>query len=154
MNEERPISADLRYTTNLIKSYINKKMSRDLDLELTGTECLTLTYIFHRDPEKVVAGELMRRFGVSKATISQTVRALKSKGYVIQSYSKRDHRVKFLALSAKGKNLKARFDAMFTEINDSLVRGFSDEEKGALRSLLKKLQDNILPPAEAEAAAL
>lgn len=142
-SEERPLIAEIRRTSTLIKCYIGKEFGKEFSGELTGAECMTLTHIMHRDPEKVVASELVKRFGVSKATVSQIIGSLKRKGYVRQRFSKRDHRVRMIYLTEKGEELKVRFDELFTEVNESLTKGFSDEEKIVLRAFLKRLQENV-----------
>ncbi len=143
MEEKRPIGAEIRVTSNAIKNYIDKKMSQDLLLEITGVESMTLMYIFRHEAGNVTAADLMRRFGVSKATTSQTISSLKDKGYITQKISKHDHRVKYIVLTEKGSELKKRFDEMFATINSSVVENLAEEEKIELVRLLKKVQENV-----------
>ncbi len=143
MEEKRPIGAEIRVTSNAIKNYIDKKMSQDLSLEITGVESMTLMYIFRHEIGNVTAADLMQRFGVSKATTSQTISSLKDKGYIVQNVSSHDRRVKYIVLTKKGRELKKRFDEMFATINASVVLNLTEEEKSELVALLKRVQDNV-----------
>lgn len=143
MEEKRPLGAEIRLTSNAIKNYIDRYMNERFAIEITGVECMTLAYIFRHEGKPIVAADLMRRFGVSKATISQTLSGLSKKGFVRQKTSKVDGRIKIISLTKKGKDLKIRFDKLFKKINASIVDNFSEEEKTELYRLLKKIQSNV-----------
>lgn len=143
MEEKRPLGAEIRLTSNAIKNYIDRYMNEHFALEITGVECMTLAYIFRHEGQPVVAADLMRRFGVSKATVSQTLSGLTKKGFVRQKVSKVDGRIKIISLTKKGKDLKIRFDKLFKKINTSIVDNFTEEEKSELYRLLEKIQSNV-----------
>ena len=143
MEEKRPLGAEIRLTSNAVKNYIDRYVSEHFAVEITGVESMTLAYIFRHEGQPIVAMDLMRRFGVSKATISQTLSGLSKKGFVRQKVSKVDGRIKIISLTKKGVELKVRFDKLFKKINASVVENFTEEEKAELYRLLEKVQNNV-----------
>lgn len=142
MQERRPIGAEIRLASNVIKNYVDREMSKRFCLEITGVECMTLAFVFKSYPNEVVASDFMKRFGISKATVSQTLAGLTKKGFIKQRVSKTDHRVKRIGLTKKGLDLKLRFDEIFKDINISIEANLDEKEKEELYRLLDKIEGN------------
>lgn len=143
MDEKRSLGAEVRVTSNAIKNYIDRQMADTLSLEITGVESMIMAFIFRHDKEMMLSSDIMKRFGISKATVSQTISNLIEKGYLVRNVSHSDKRVKYIVLTKKGRDLKKRFDELFLQINLSIVDDFTDEEKEDLYRLLLKIQKNV-----------
>lgn len=142
MQERRPIGAEIRLTSNVIKNFVDREMSKRFCLEVTGVECMTLALVFKSYPDEVVASDFMKRFGISKATVSQTLAGLTKKGFIKQRVSKTDRRVKHIGLTKKGLDVKLRFDESFKDINVAIEANLDEKEKEELYRLLDKIKGN------------
>ena len=65
------------------------------------------------------------------------------KGMVTRSVSGRDARRRLIALTEKGREPLEVFRRQFGEVESLMVRGLSQEEVGALRSLLARVIQNL-----------
>ena len=68
---------------------------------------------------------------------------LEEKGMVTRSVSGRDARRRLIALTEKGREQLEVFRRQFGEVESLMVRGLSQEEVGALRSLLARVIQNL-----------
>jgi DNA-binding MarR family transcriptional regulator len=55
----------------------------------------------------------------------------------------RDKRVKRIVPTAKGEDVHAEFDRIFTKINAQIEQGLSDAEKEQYRATMTKIATNI-----------
>lgn len=141
--EERSIPAQIRYTSNGIKNFVCKFLINYPELEITGAEGLILGFIFRQFKDRLSAKDVINRFGISKATVSETLSNLEKKGYIVQNVSPLDARAKIICLTPLGEEYKKKFDIFFAKADSILLKGFSLEEKAEFKRLLTKLEDNL-----------
>lgn len=96
---------------------------------LSPTQLQLLLFIkFHPDPRQRKAAFMAREFNVTKATISDSVKALEQKGLVQRITDVRDTRSFILSLTEKGQAL-ASVTEHFTAPLDEAVHNLPQEQK-------------------------
>ena len=80
---------------------------------------------------------------VKPSTANGILDRLEEKGMVTRSVSGRDARRRLIALTEKGRDQLEVFRRQFGEVESLMVRGLSQEEVGALRSLLARVIQNL-----------
>ena len=143
MNEEKPLGAEIRVTSNAVKSYIDATLESKLKDRLTGIEGLTMGYLFKHEGSVVTAKDIMEKSHSSKATTSQTLHGLEEKGYIRMVPSKDDKRVKGIELTEKGEEVHKEFREIFKGVTAQVKRGITPEEEEIVRRVLKKIQANV-----------
>jgi|LAHS01.1.fsa_nt_gb DNA-binding MarR family transcriptional regulator len=143
MNEEKPLGAEIRMTSNAVKNYIDLTLESQLKDRLTGIEGLTMGYLFKHEGSPVTAKDIMERSHSSKATTSQTLHGLEVKGYIKMVPSKDDKRVKVIELTDKGEEVHREFGEIFKEISRQVKQGITPEDEALVRKILKQIQANV-----------
>lgn len=143
MNEEKPLGADIRQTSNLIKAFIDQTLQGRIKENLTGIEGMTLGYIFRHQGQEIVAKDVMARSKASKATTSQTLNGLVKKGCIKMVPSAGDKRKKIITLTEKGEELEREFKALFVEIGAKIKEDITPEEEKTIRAVLAKIRQNV-----------
>ncbi len=72
-----------------------------------------------------------------------SLKKLERDGYIQKTTKKDDSRAKFVSLTEKGEDVVARSREIFAYMDQSVIRGFSEEELVTLRKFLKQMYDNV-----------
>ncbi|MEL6573314.1 MAG: MarR family transcriptional regulator [Pseudomonadota bacterium] len=96
------------------------------------------------DQEPVAIHELVRSLARDKAQITRLLQTLGAKGLIEKSQSPMDGRVCVLQLTQKGRGTVMRLRVALAETIDGLLDPLDVQERGALKSLLKKAFDDPL----------
>lgn len=87
--------------------------------------------------------ELAAVLEISTATVAVSLKKLERDGYIQKTTKKYDSRAKFVSLTEKGEDVVARSREIFAYMDQSVIRGFSEEELVTLRKFLKQMYDNV-----------
>lgn len=104
---------------------------------LNPTQFQVMTLV-NKSTHPLTVTELAEKIGVTKASLSDTVSALESKGFLKKKKSETDQRSSHLHLTASGKKIMDRLKGWPEEMIQSLEH-FNDQEKGQFLSLISKL---------------
>ena len=115
------------------------------DLGLSTPQSLALNYLFSRAGQEVCATELHALFGVSKSTISASLKGLREKGYVEMSGVPGDDRKKRIVLTDQAYAVKQEIDAGLMEQERRLCRGIPPGRLEALKADLETMLRNVRP---------
>jgi DNA-binding MarR family transcriptional regulator len=130
-------------------STVREKANRYISLRLRkmGVEDIATPYggifasLFRND--QLTMGEIARNIRRDKSTVTVLVRKLADLGYVETSPSPNDARATFVRLSKKGKALEPVFSEISKKLRKRVYRGFKEEEKEMLATLLERARDNF-----------
>jgi len=139
----RPLAVEIRHTTSMVKSYIDRKIGKNIAGDLTGSECMVLFYILKNSHAALKTSFVIERFRISKGTASQILSSLESKGYISQKISPHDHRAKEIVLTRKSRILKKKMDDAMEEVAARLEDNYTPEERRELVRLLDIMRNNI-----------
>jgi DNA-binding MarR family transcriptional regulator len=88
------------------------------------------------------AGELAREMNVDASAVTRLLDRLAEKGLVRRTRSLRDRRILNLELTVNGVEVAGRIPMALVAIKDELLCGFSEQEIGALLSMLRRMLAN------------
>ena len=90
----------------------------------------------------LLAAELAREYGIDASAVTRLVDRLEKRGLLTRVRSSEDRRVVRLALTPEGQSVAARMPAIFNSVIDSFLGGFTAEEVGFLKSMLRRVLIN------------
>jgi len=132
-------------TISTVREKANRYISRQL--RKMGVEDIATPYggifasLFRND--QLTMGEIARNIRRDKSTVTVLVRKLVDLGYVEASPNPDDARATFVRLSRKGKALESVFSKISKNLRKRVYRGFTEDEKEILATLLEKVRDNF-----------
>lgn len=87
--------------------------------------------------------ELERFFGVAQSTVAGVVSRLEQKNLVTATGDPEDKRVKLVCMTASGEACCGQAACHMDQAEETLLRGFTPEERAQLNSLLARVADNL-----------
>jgi DNA-binding MarR family transcriptional regulator len=90
----------------------------------------------------LLAAELAREYGIDASAVTRLVDRLEKRGLLTRVRSNEDRRVVRLALTPEGQSIAVRMPAIFNGVIDNLLAGFTPEEVGFLKSMLRRVLTN------------
>ena len=117
------------------------RIFRELDfpLEMDQIPVLMLLYYNGSASQQEISVSLHR----DKASVNRTVAFMSREDLAIVIQDTVDKRKTRVELTATGKSLAKQANAVITEFDEGLTRGFSPEEKQQLHNLLNKLIETV-----------
>jgi len=89
-----------------------------------------------------LAAELAREYGIDASAVTRLVDRLEKRGLLQRVRSSEDRRAVHLALTPEGLAIAARMPAIFRSVTQHLSAGFTPEEVGFLKSMLRRILAN------------
>lgn len=89
-----------------------------------------------------LAAELARECGTDASAVTRLIDRLEKRGLLKRVRSNEDRRAVPLVLTQEGQAIAARMPAIFIGVRDRHLTGFSPEEDGSLKSMLRRLLVN------------
>ncbi|HEY1998675.1 MarR family transcriptional regulator [Paraburkholderia sp.] len=85
-----------------------------------------------------LAAELAREYGIDASAATRLVDRLEKRGLLTRVRCSKDRRVVRLAVTPEGRAIAERMPAIFTSVREQLLSGFTLEEVGFLKSMLRR----------------
>ena len=140
------LGIEFKQTSKVIKAYVGRLISNNLNehqIKISTTEGLFLHYVYQHDDRVVSSKTLIEAFGVSKATVSQTLASLIRKGLIEFDEWAEDGRVKRILLTKKAQILEEDVNKALEDADAFFKEAFTPNELDELHMLMKKLRDHI-----------
>lgn len=80
---------------------------------------------------------------VDKVTMVRIIDHLTDKGMIERVSNPVDRREKFIKLTAKGKKIVKEINEVVINLNETTMKGFSQEERVILYDLIEKMNENL-----------
>lgn len=87
--------------------------------------------------------ELSEMLTIDKATTARAIKKLQDQGYVTRRPDPHDNRINRLSLTVEGWAICTELDRVSRELEDSLLQGFSSDEKATLQDFLQQMAKNV-----------
>jgi len=110
-------------------------------IELNEIQARVINYI-HKYPG-CIQKDLARYFGKQEATITNILKQLEKKNYIIRDIPDDNERKKNLFLTDDGKNIVKDIQNIFVHLNELVSKGFSTEEISEIRETLLRITHNF-----------
>lgn len=95
-----------------------------------------------------LAAELARHYGIDASAVTRLIDRLEKRKLLARVRSSEDRRAVRLELTAEGYAIAARMPDIFSCVVEKALGGFTPEEVGFLRSMLRRILANTAEPAE------
>ena len=86
--------------------------------------------------------ELAEKLEISPAAVAVSLKKLEKTGYISRQCDSRDNRVNQIVITEKGQDMIRRSVEYFREIDENMLKGFSEQEIQELNGLLTRMQQN------------
>ena len=139
---EYQLAESVGYLISRVKSMMSNMVTQRsmAELGITSTQASILFMV--ASGKCLLAAELAREYGIDASAVTRLIDRLEKRGLLTRVRSNEDRRVVRLALTAEGTAIAARLPAIFTGVMDQLMSGFTPEETGFLKSLLRRVLAN------------
>ena len=140
----RGLGPALGWAAKLSKANMDARVSR---YDVTPAQTHVLLYL-QQHGGRVPQHELAEFLRVKPSTVNGVLDRMEEKGLVRRSVSGSDARRRLIHLTEKGAEQQALFEQSFLDTEEAMVRGFSQEEREALLSLLNRVIQNLKEDSE------
>lgn len=100
-----------------------------------------LTYLLHYPDKLKTVTHLASHFNMTKATISDALKSIESKGFLKRKEDEKDNRSHTLLLTREGKNLARKVEDFANPMQASVQHMPADKQAGLLEQLLGLIHD-------------
>lgn len=87
--------------------------------------------------------DLADRLGIQQPTLTKILQRIATKDLLKRQPCKQDSRVSYVYLTKRGKAYQEQTEAIWGQLEQQLTKGFSNEEKNVLGTLLAQMKENI-----------
>lgn len=151
--DENSIGWELKKTAEALKQYNNIFINECLEennVSFSWTEGMVLAYIANHPKEIISAKLLLTNLQLSKATMSQTLTSLVSKGLIEYDEWNGDGRVKRVILTKKAEKVCSSVLMILDRTDEYLKEIFTQEELNVLKNLLGRIREHVTEAKEKE----
>ena len=122
-----------------------------MKLSRTTEDYLKTIYLLSQKTE-VHGAHIAEELGVSKPTVSVSLKALEREGYITRAMGDEDHRRNTVRITEEGLRKVEESHRIFEAMDKAAFAGFSDAELAALTETLRRMADNLRAATEKNAA--
>ncbi|MGP8475301.1 MarR family winged helix-turn-helix transcriptional regulator [Burkholderia sp. PR2] len=135
------------YLMSRVKSVMTNLVTQRTQEELgiTGTQASMLFMI--AVGKCSTAAELAREYGIDASAVTRLLDRVEKRGLLSRVRSIEDRRVVRLELTDEGRALAERLPPVFRSVLDELLDGFTPEEVGFPKSMLRRILSNYCETA-------
>jgi DNA-binding MarR family transcriptional regulator len=95
------------------------------------------------------AADIAREYGIDASAVTRLIDRLEKRGLLSRVRSEEDRRVVRLELTDDGRATAEKIPAIFAHVLDHLLTGFTPEEVGFLKSMMRRILANSCDPSVA-----
>ena len=140
----RGLGPALGWAAKLSKANMDARVSR---YDVTPAQTHVLLYL-QQHGGRVPQHELAEFLRVKPSTVNGVLDRMEEKGLVRRSVSGSDARRRLITLTEKGAEQQALFQQSFLDVEEAMVRGFTQEERETLCALLARVIQNLKEDAQ------
>ncbi|HEY2020876.1 MarR family winged helix-turn-helix transcriptional regulator [Paraburkholderia sp.] len=139
---EYQLGESVGYLVSRVKSTLSNLITQRSMAELGITSQQGSILFMVASGKCLLAAELAREYGIDASAVTRLIDRLEKRGLLTRVRSNEDRRVVRLALTPEGHAIAARMPGIFNGVLDSLLSGFTPEEVGFLKSMLRRVLVN------------
>lgn len=133
------------YLRNSIHKIMMQVDSNLMQYDITNQQARVVGFIGEKQDEGITVNQkdIESYLDITGASVSNLLRGLEKKGFIERIRSASDDRAKEISLTLKGRELIATFNSVFSETENKIVQGMTEEQKKMFLELLKKVLKNF-----------
>lgn len=128
---------------NQIMRYIHMKMSQAGFDEVTVMHGWILGFLYRNRDRNICQRDIEDQFCIAKSTVTNILKLMEKKGYVIRVSGEHDARTKVLHLTAEGEEVHRKTIAKIHSLHDMIENGITDEERECFYRIIGKIKNNM-----------
>jgi DNA-binding MarR family transcriptional regulator len=136
------VGESVGYLISRVKSTMSNMVTQRTMAELGITSTQASILFMVASGKCLVAADLARDYGIDASAVTRLIDRLEKRGLLTRVRSSEDRRVVRLALTQEGYELAERMPDIFNGVIDKLLAGFTPEEVGFLKSMLRRVLAN------------
>jgi DNA-binding MarR family transcriptional regulator len=109
--------------------------------DLTSSQVSVLCQLWNKDG--LTQKEIQENLNLRPASVSGLVDTLSNKGFIVRKHDVEDARLKRLYLTEEGTRVKDLSIEVIKEVENTITKGFSEDEKVIFICWMKKLYNNL-----------
>jgi DNA-binding MarR family transcriptional regulator len=137
------LAESVSYLLSRVRSTMGNMVTQETVAELGITSTQASIMFMLASGRGLAAADLAREYGIDASAVNR----LEKRGLITRLRSEEDRRVVRLALTDEGHQLATRIPAIFTGVMEKLTAGFTPEEVGFLKSMLRRILVNSGDPS-------
>lgn len=110
---------------------------------MTVSQVSVMGYLLLQEGTDVYQKDLENFFKLRRSTVSSMLNTMEKKGIIQRQAVPHDARLKKLVLTDHGRQLSGLAGQIFSQINELMVHGLTQEELTALSTTLNKIETNL-----------
>ncbi len=141
--KKKLIGFELRCLNNLIMRKVeNSPCKKELD-SITGTNGWIIGFLVENTDREIYQKDLEEKFSITRSTASKVLILMEKKGLIERRSVSHDARLKKIVLTDKAWKISELMINDATRMEETLTRGFTEEELKYLYSYIQRMKDNI-----------
>lgn len=143
MNRKTTIGFEVRTLDNmLMRNFACSVKEHGLD-ELTVMHGWIIGYLYQNRGRDIYQKDIESQFSIGRSTVTNILKLMEKKGYLLREPVSRDARLKRLRLTATGIRLYEDTQRLIQSLDAETVQGISQEELEIFYKVVHKLKQNI-----------
>lgn len=139
----RPIHVEFRSLSHRIHRFFQNSPNRKEIVSVTGTNGWIIGYLADREDSDVFQKDIEREFDITRSTASKVIDLMEQKGLVERRKVSHDARLRKLVLTEKSRQLVELIKIDKENLEKTLTKGFTEEEKKALTGYISRMRKNL-----------
>lgn len=140
---ENTVIKDIWRFNKGVRVRVSEDLASSAFNDLSLIQSMVLVMLSCKSKEQIGAKELQDIFVLSKATISEILSGLESKGYITVAQSETDKRRKDIVLTSKARVHVKNALKKFEKLEEELVQDIDEEDFKTFKRVLEKMSKNL-----------
>lgn len=137
------IGMEISKTNNIIKRSCEKNNVKQRLYEATGKNGWIIGYLAEHKDEEIFQRDIENTFSMRRSTVSNMIKLMEKKGYIIREPVSDDARLKRLVLTEKSLKVHRQMMNEISRNENQMKKGISEEELEIFFNVLEKVQKNL-----------
>ncbi|MGE4353992.1 MAG: MarR family winged helix-turn-helix transcriptional regulator [Oscillospiraceae bacterium] len=141
--EKDTIGVELRSLNNLIRRYFEFSSHKKEVDSVTGNNGWIIGYLADNKGHDIFQKDIEDHFTITRSTASKVLSLMERKGLIQRLAVAQDARLKKIVLTEKAWDINKVMKKDSKEMDETLLRGFTEGEIEALISYIRRMKENI-----------
>lgn len=137
------IGREIHSLNNLIHRYFEFSSHKREVETITGNNGWIIGYLSENTDKDIYQRDIEKHFTIARSTASKVLRLMEEKGLIQRQSVVHDARLKKIILTQKAYKIKGLMGEDAEIMEQTLTKGFSEEELKTLHSYIQRMKDNI-----------
>lgn len=140
---KNPIGIELKCLGNLIMRYMCVAHDNKTIDKITKTNGWIIGFLAKNKEVDIFQKDIEEQFSITRSTASKVINLMVKKGFIKLQTVKEDKRLKKLIITEKAENILPIMDVYGNDLENTLLKGFTDEEIESLSSYIQRMKNNM-----------